>query len=257
MTKLITYSLFDSPVQSFEMAAYVRGFYFNARMNNLIYPDWRTHLEIDRATYTQYSALFIWLVQNNNLSLNINEDTPPLCEGMLWRMKPLFTIDVSRILCRDSDAITTYREARAVQAWMERDEPVLSINDNPSHSGLMGGMVGFDCAWLKAHTGWHSFGDIARMRDLSQRGSDQHLLNSLGIPDWCVFTPNMSQSQLLPVPPLIRPQLWESDLTCRHIGSAGVVELETIRFFQRHDAENWKFQVIEKQYPNLFYWQNA
>lgn len=157
MSKLICYSLFKGPKEPFELACYVRGFYFNARMNNLIYPDWRTHLEIDRETYEEYKGLFIWLQVNNNLSLNVNEETPPLCEGMLWRMKPLFTIDVSHILCRDSDAITTYKEAQLVQMWIESGRSFHAIHDNPAHGGLMGGMIGFDCARLKAITGWHSF----------------------------------------------------------------------------------------------------
>jgi len=265
MSKLITYALFEGKAEPHELAAYVRGFYLNARMNNFLYPDFRTHLEVDQATYDDYKNLFDWLVENNTLSLNIDPETPPLCEGMLRRMKPIFTIDVSHIICRDCDAITTHREAQTVQSWLEGGFGFHAINDDPAHGGLMGGMVGFDSAKFKAVTGLHSFEQMIEGRDLSQHGSDQHLLNALHPKlhphlhvhilkggscngarvdqDVSVILPNVDHA------------LWESDLTCRHIGSAGVVIDETLRFFRRHDEYNWKFQLIEKEFKHLFYWQ--
>lgn len=267
--KLISYALFDGNAQPFEKAAYIRGFYWNARMNNFLYPDWRTHLEVDRATYQKYQRLFDWLVENNTLHLTVNEGTPPLCEGMLWRMKPVFTIDVSHVLCRDADSVTTYREAQCVQQWLEH-KPYYqfhAINDNPAHSGLMGGMVGFDTAMLKSLMGWNSFEDIVRGHDLSQRGSDQHLLNGVVHPKisgWLMqhkLAGSGVQSMVTYESagydiPNVSTALWESNLTCRHIGSAGVVEMEMLRFFERFDIYNWKFKVIEKEFPQIFYWWN-
>jgi len=234
MSKLICYALFDGGAQPFEMDAYVRGFYFNARMNNLIYPDWRTHLEVDFVVYEKYKELFDWLVSYNNLDLHINRITPPLCEGMLWRMKPLFTIDVSHILCRDTDALTTYKEAQAVQEWLEsRDCFFHAMNDNPAHGGLMGGMVGFDSSTFKAVTDYYTWEDMIKGKDLSRRGSDQDFLNKI-LPllspslmmhafqgSGCRALHQYSACQV--IPPQVDPRLWESNLTCRHIGSAGVV----------------------------------
>jgi hypothetical protein len=253
MSKLICYALFHNETkQPFETSAYVRGFYFNCRMNNLIYPDWRTHLEVDRHIYSKYQLLFDWLVTNNNLSLCINEVTPPLCEGMLWRMKPIFTIDVDHVLCRDSDAITTYKEAQAVQTWLEINKAFHAILDNPAHGGLMGGMVGFNCSMFKSITKFHSFQEFINGQNLSTHGSDQNYLNKLNLEAYTFFD-NCAIDKSIKVPGVDK-KYWESNLTCRHIGSAGVVEMETIRFFQRHDAYQWKFDVIEKQLPNLFYW---
>src|SRR5437899_1125125 len=137
--KLVCYSLFNSNCQPFERAWYIRSFYLNARMNNLLYPamNWITHLEIERAIYMQYKKLFDWLVEFNSLSLHVNEERPALCEGMLWRMKSAFTENIDHIICRDSDAITTYKEACAVQYWLESGIPFHAINDNPAHGGLM------------------------------------------------------------------------------------------------------------------------
>lgn len=253
MTKLISYSLFNAPCEEFERRAYIRGFYFNSRMNHLIYPDWRTHLELDVKIYYQYQNLFDWLVENNNLSLEINAttDSLPLCEGMIWRMKPIWKEDISHVLCRDADAITTYREAQRIQVWIESGFAVSAMLDNPAHGGLMGGMVGFETAQFKAMTGYHSFQEMIVGKDLSERGSDQHLLNSL-IPKLTGIS-YLSQDRDI-VLPQVDQKYWESNLVCRHIGSAGVVEMELLRFFNRHDIYNWKFVPIEKEFKNLFYW---
>ncbi len=257
MSKLICYSLFNAPSETFEKRAYIRGFYWNSRMNNFIFPEWRTHLEVQGDLYQEYRELFDWLVANNNLSLSVNDHHPSLCQGMLWRMKPIWTIDVSHVLCRDADAITTYREAQYMQHWLESGIPFSAIHDNPAHSGLMGGMVGWDTAAFKAYTGIQSFDELLANRDLSQRGSDQHLLNQEILPKihGHVRFYNGMDTFFSKDLPLVDKKLWESNLVCRHIGSAGVVEMEMLRFFKRFDIYNWKFQPIEKRYPELFYWQ--
>lgn len=264
MSKLICYSLFNSDKETFEKRAYIRGFYFNCRMNNLIYPDWRTHLEVDRITYNEYKGLFDWLVVNNNLSLNINEDTPMLCEGMLWRMKPIFTIDVNFILCRDADALTTYREALCVQQWIESTIPFHAINDNPAHAGIMGGMIGFDCAAFKPITEINNFTDLIHGRKLNEHGSDQDFINTLPIAKNCLLhnlggagfnAAKIEFASSVKKLPQIAESLWESNLCISFIGAAGFNELETLRFLKRFDEYNWKYQPIEKEFPQLFSWQ--
>lgn len=277
MAKLIAYSLFKSgeitEENLFEHRAYIRGFYWNIRMNNLLYPDWRIHVEIDKYIHDKYRRLFDWLVENANLSLNINwdQDKPDyeasLCEAMLWRIKPIFTPNITHVLCRDADAITTYREAQCVQAWLESGLGFHAINDNPVHGGLMGGMIGFNTAKFKAMVATEKWEDIVKDVDLSKRGSDQNLLNkdilSVIKDDLYLSTdmPRGNDYHLLsainnnyPIPQVDR-RLWESNLTCRHIGSAGVVDMEVLRFFKRFDEYNWKYRVIEKEYPEVFYWQ--
>lgn len=255
MSKLICYSLFSAPCEPFERAAYMRGFYFNARMNNLIYPDWRTHLEVDRITYDEYKGLFDWLVTYNNLSLHVNETTPPLCTGMLWRMKPLFTIDVSHILCRDSDALTNYREAQAVQVWIENDFGIHCIHDNPAHGGLMGGMVGFDTSKVKAACEWNSWEEMISDKDFALHGSDQNFLNNTVLPKADSIGLLVHKTPEINILlPQVDSKFWESNLCSSFIGSAGFNELETLRFFKRMDEYSWKYKPIEKQYPQLFYW---
>lgn len=271
--KLITYSLFNAGADPFEMRAYVRGFYFNCKMNALIYPDFRTHLEVDQVTYTDYQGLFDWLVGNMNLSLHVNILSGefkqqmvgvPLCEGMLWRMKPIFMPDVSHILCRDADAITTYREALAVQEWLESGKKCHAVNDNRAHGGLMGGMVGFDCGWFKACMEASSWEGMIGDWDLTQRGSDQHWLNKkvlFRIKDSLYFSGSYTSG--IPVPdaysqsplPQVDPKLWESNLIASFIGAPGFNELEALRFFKRFDKEPSKYNAIENEYPKLFHWR--
>lgn len=263
--KLICYSIFSAGADPFEMRAYLRGFYFNVRMNKMIYPDWRTHLEIDERNYTDYQGLIDWLVGNMNLSLNINKESgTPLCKGMLWRMKPLFKEDVSHILCRDADAITTYREALAVQEWLESGKKCHSINDNRAHGGLMGGMVGFNTAWFKACMEASSWEQLLGNYDFTNRGSDQNWMNEkvlFRIKDELYFSGSYIQG--IPVPdmysqaplPQVDPKLWESNLIASFIGAPGFNEMEALRFFKRFEKEPSKYVQIENQYPKLFHWR--
>jgi len=260
--KIISYSLFNSNCQRFEKLAYLRLFYLNCRMNNLIAPNpnWVTHLEVEKELYQEYKGLFDWLKTYNNLSLHINDERPALCRGMIYRMKPIFTIDVTHVLCRDADAITTYREAVAVQQWLESGEGCLSIHDNPAHGGLMGGMVGFDTAKFKAYTGYHSWEQMIEGADLTKRGQDQTLLNQRILPK---IQADMKQRTTADLPtiyeqgfiPNVEKKFWTSNLVTSFIGSAGINEFECIRFLRANDFQWKKYEDIEKEYRHLMWWQ--
>jgi hypothetical protein len=266
MPKYIAYSLFEnSTKEKFEQLAYVRGFYFNARMNNLIYPHWRTHVELDKLVYTKYEGLFHWLRDNNNLSFTVNDNVPQLCEGMLWRLKPIFILDITHVICRDTDSVTTYKEAQCVQEWLQTGFGFHAINDNPAHGGMMGGMVGFDCAKFKARMKWQTWQQVVANGNFSQHGADQDFFNNTVHPviqddlflhniagAGCKAKAVTNNSDI--TLPGVNKRLWESNLVCRHIGSAGIVELEMLRFLKRFDEYNWKFKPIENEYPQLFYW---
>lgn len=256
--KLISYSLFQSKAEPWEMACYIRGFCLNVKMNELLYPDWRSHLEVDSVTYEKYKSLFDWHVENANLSLNLNAHTPSLCEGMLWRLKPTFMVDVTHFLARDSDSMTTHREALVVQSWLEGDKDVLSLHDNPAHGGLMGGLVGFNSAYLKAILGVDSFEQMVSGIDLTQHGSDQVWMNQIILPKGNIQQENTESigsvysTKRLPQADL---RLWESNLIVRFIGEAGFNEMECVRFFNRFDDYWWKpNRGIYKQYPEIFWW---
>lgn len=274
--KIISYSLFGADKfnddNRFEFKAYLRGFYWNVRMNKLIYPDWHTNLETDEMTYGIYQGLLDWLVNNHGLIIHVNnkeQERDPLCKAMLWRMKAVFNDNVTHVLCRDTDAITTYREAKCVQLWLESGLDFHAILDNPAHGGMMGGMVGFETAQLKAKINvptWRKMLESST-EDFSKRGSDQHFMNKKLYPliKDQLYVHQLAGSRLggarveqaiIDIQlPQVDKKLWESDLTCRHIGSAGVVEMELIRFFQRFDPSNNSYKAIENEYSDVFYWR--
>jgi hypothetical protein len=249
--KLICYSLFNGNKEKFEKLSYLRGFYFNVRMNRLLYPDWNTYLAVDQSTYDQYRLLFDKL----NIIINVFGYTPALCEGMLWRMYPIWSEGVSHVICRDTDAITTYKEVQLVDTWLHSGKGVHAILDNPAHGGLMGGMVGFKTELIKSK--FSSWDSLTASFDLSKHGSDQQLLNKKLLPvikDDIIWSNATGMDGISwPKVSSIDQKLWESNLTCRHIGSPGVVEMETLRFFKRFDNDS-KWIEVEKLYPEIFYW---
>lgn len=269
--KVISYSLFGDPM-SFEYPFYLRGIYFNVRMNRLLYPDWQTVIIAEHKINNPYQGVLDWLKNyiDNFYAIKVEKDMPlRRCEGMLWRMLPIYFKDkweCSHVICRDADAITTYREAICVNEWLGSDLPFHGINDNPAHGGLMGGMVGFRVADFKRATGYTSFEQMISGLDLSQHGSDQnfmmksihpkiknnllmHVLSGGGCEARHKVTSINERKDID-----INPKLWESSNTCRFIGSPGVVDFELLRFFKRFDNDP-KFDRFEKQFSDIFYWQ--
>src|SRR5690242_1178918 len=119
--KVIAYSLFGDP-DSFEFPFYLRGIYFNARMNQLIYPEWITVVQVDTALVDRLTPFFRLLESHCNVGWNVPNSVGPnihhKCRKMLWRMFPVFAKGVRYVLCRDADAITTYRESKSVERWL-------------------------------------------------------------------------------------------------------------------------------------------
>lgn len=258
--KVISYSIFGDPA-SFEFPFYLRGLYFNARMNRLIYPDWQTWVFTTEDLYDEHQRCFSGPLFSHIHLL----PEKPLCESMLWRMRPLFQSDVTHVICRDADAITTYKEAQAVQEWIDSGLGFHGITDNPAHSlPMMGGMVGFKVDHFNAEfPQWTSFEDMIKGHDLSKRGSDQDFMMKKIYPfakpnmmghffDGCKEKVRITKYTVGNQIPGVDSKLWESNLTCRHIGSPGVVEMETLRFFQRFDKTD--YSEFEKQFPEIFYW---
>lgn len=244
--KVISYSLFEARCERFERRAYIRGFYWNLRMNKLVYPGWQTHLFIQNSIYLEYQDLFDRLT-DEGLKIWIMMYQHDLCEGMITRMRPIWFDDVTHVICRDADAITTLRESTVVEDWTTSPWDVLSLHDNSAHSGLMGGMIGVHTSRFREV--FSDFNDLISGWNLSDRGSDQMLLNRKIPGKFTILERNLKDFA-----PNYNIPLWESELTCRHMGSAGVVEMEMLRFFQRHDPDNKKYFDIEKRFPDLFYW---
>lgn len=271
--KIISYSLFGykdrPPERLWEWYYYLRGLYFNVRMNKLIYPGFRTHVEVDSETFSAFDNIFLDLRNYYGLSYNINNKAS-LCKSMLWRLKMAFHPEVipEYIFCRDLDAITTYREAQAVQAFINSGEDVHVITDNPAHTTpMMGGMIGMKgtvlremfSSWeemiatsditIATHGTDQSFMQRALYPKLKQRIFAHYLDGMKGNGEKVVSNTIWPELDV----PGVHPKLWESNLCCRFIGSPGAVDMEVLRFFERFD-EPTGFEETAKRYKEIFYW---
>lgn len=227
---------------------YLRGLYFNMRMAKLLLPDWEIVINYD------------YLLPKENLefiaeltAIKIEFVGQERCRNMMQRFYPsYFKDDATHIICRDSDSCLTYREMLEIRKWEESGKDWHGINDNPAHSiPMMGGMIGFKTKALKEI--YPTFEGLVANWDLSKHGSDQQLIMTKL---WPIAKNSFYHSQLTNREP--QPQsnpLWESDLIQRYIGSAGVIEMELIRFLNRFD-KNEKWIEFEKQHPKIFYWHD-
>jgi hypothetical protein len=253
--KVISFSIFRAPCEHFEFMSYLRGLYFNARMNTLIYPDWETWIHVQEEVYNEYQNYF----QRLPADLVRVMSESPLCESMLWRLNPIFEDNVTHTIFRDADALTSYREAQSVNLWIKSGKDAHVIHDNPSHSGLMGGMTGLKGDVIRNK--FYSLNDLIKGWDLSKRGSDQDLLNKRILPlvNDSLYTADLQSFKTTTNPGKENPilhvdhRLWESNLCTSFIGSAGVNELETLRFFKRFDKTD--YSDFEKEFSDICYWQ--
>ncbi len=270
---VISYSLFGARELTFNkwlFNAYVTGFYWNVRMNKLLFPGWRTHVEIDSGTYSLYDTLINGLHEFYGISFGINP-VSPLCKSMLWRMKPCFWDDADYVFCRDADALTSYREGEMMNHFIylaQRDPEIHihSVTDNKSHTlPIMGGMCGFDAKFIKEKfVSWDGF---VGGESLTERGSDQDfLMKKIHRPYSHNFMGHYLKGYLgrgekvcdhIPIRelmPEVKQELWESNLCSCFMGSAGVNNMETIRFFQRFSEDTEFEKDIALRYKEIFYW---
>lgn len=269
--KVISYSIFGSrnftDDNRFVWYAYLRGLFFNIQMNALIYPEWKTFVLVDELTFSEYPFFFNWIQMCYRVGLAIMPEAN-LCTSMLWRIGPIFDERTEYVICRDADALTTYREAQAVKEFVESGMIVHGITDNPAHTcPLMGGMCGFKAAPIReAYGSWENLIAQSKVK-IGDRGTDQVFLSQEIYPKYKdqMFGhylkgmkkhngEAMVKRDIADFPlPGVNPALWESNLCAAFIGSAGVNEMETIRFFKRFSAE-FDDKELAKKYPKIFYW---
>ena len=296
MSKAIAYSLFGfnkARVDNcFDFNSYLRGLMLCLRFNRLIYPDWQTILETDQSTYAGFEFFFKYLEERNIIRIEKNNNDIPLCEAMLWRLKPVFwknkldhTWEFTHVLCRDLDSPATYREAQAVQYWISKDKAMHAITDSISHDlPLLGGMIGIRPDHFSGRLNVNSWMDmmaISRM-DLSYKGTDQTFLNSHIYPhfaqkgtdsitqhyfnghgktflsDWhtCACNPPSGHIEGCPnnIPLGIPEELKETNSICGHIGASGFYPPPTFQVLRKHKYKFEDFILIEKTFPDIFYW---
>lgn len=278
--KVICYSLFGyergRAENCFDFNSYLRGLMINIRMNRLLFPDWTINVQTDKATYNAWGELF----QKLPITVEVHDNGVPLTKAMLWRLRPVFEVNFngfakySHVLCRDLDSIATFREAQAVQYWMNKDKAMHAITDSVSHDlPLLGGMIGINpkhFTMLMNCSTWESL--IARNNNYEweKKGSDQTFLNQVVYPvfaqkgtdsitqHYCLGMANTFLSDYhnhIPDMELPLPfEYKESNDCCGHIGAAGYYSTQTSKFINKHADKFTDLIEIESQYPDLFSW---
>jgi len=173
-----------------ERAGAGRGVFFVNYLRSLVrnhwavWPDWKLWIHHDeRALEFPYWEKIKRMEAAGLLSLFYMGPSDKLCKSMLWRMIPCWNLDVTHVLCRDLDALSTPRERRAIDRWVDSGKPVSALHDSESHSSvmLMGGLCGFKTQWVRDH--WESYNAFMGRADqlgidLTYHGSDQRLLDA-------------------------------------------------------------------------------
>ena len=281
MANCISYSLFgyDKTYNNcYEFKSYLRNMEINIRMNRLIFPNWITHIILDEQTYnSEYKELFDYHKDAGYINISVVPQEE-LCKMMLFRLIPCFLQEeegiqkYDRVLCRDSDSISTYREAQAVEYWMSTGRITHAITDSVSHNiPLMGGMIGFQTNQFRKEMGCRTFErlmELSKGIDFNVKGSDQIFLNQVVLPKVAY---SMVEHYVLGLPQSFRgecynyiqninldipEELRESNILVNHIGQAGFIMEPVLKFLEKYQSEEDKkyFEHIEKKFPNLFYW---
>lgn len=280
--KAISYSIFGYNKQKdpncFDHDCYVRGLMVNVRFNRIVYPGWVNVLNIDGQSYSAYRKLYDWLQNKGYIVINICDEDDPLCLAMLWRMKTVFSYThpywiYSHVLCRDIDSICTYREAQAVQQWIQEDKTAHCITDSISHNiPMMGGMIGFKPADLSSRLGVNSWEELINLgggMSFKRKGSDQDFLNKYVYPKVAESVTEhfvLGMRHNLPeadgrhyaIPDVevenVDPIFKITNDCAGHIGAAGYYETPTVKFLRHSDPYREEYKEIELRYPQLFFW---
>jgi hypothetical protein len=285
--KALAYSVFGygktTPTNCFAIETYLRGCMVNCRFNRVIYPNWITVFNLDPPTYSHYRRIFDWLQNKGLAMLNIvDADEDPLTLKMLYRLKTVLSYthpdwDFTHVLCRDVDSICTYREAQAVQQWIQENKAIHCITDSISHNiPMMGGMIGFKPADLgsrlnlNAEKAWKQLIDRGSDIDFRRKGADQDFLNREVYPKCAESATEhfvLGMRHNLPevdgrhysIPDVevegVDP-IYKCTNDCSgHIGSAGYYEPPTLKFLNTIDPYRQEYAEIERQFPKLFFWR--
>lgn len=299
MKKAVSYSLFGYKKgkyeNCFDFESYLSGLLLCVRINRLVYPGWTICLMTDHETYEAYEDLFDKLDDLIDFDIKIKEGNAELCRAMLWRLDPIFHTDnngrliYSHVICRDLDSLSTYREAQAVQVWINNGKAAHAITDSVSHTiPMMGGMIGFQSQAFRERMNITNLQELMNKTnmDFSRKGSDQSFLNQVIYPEFSKMGEDSitqhyfkghantwlsdfhtcncwlyqdrtghknhcSEDVDLPGVPI---EMKETNEISEHIGAAGYNQPQTMRVFKNNSSQFEDIREIESLYPDIFYW---
>jgi hypothetical protein len=234
---------------------------------------------VDEPTYRSSYQGYLWkLHQDFRIDLQVMPKAE-LCTMMLYRLYPVFLKEngeqkYERVSCRDTDSLLSYRERQAVEYWCRGTKMAHTMTDSVSHTvDIMGGMCSFQSGPFRDRMGVKSFDELLALSqgiDFSRKGADQDFLNRYVLPK---VADSITEHFVLGHPQTFRgdchnfihdidlkeigvpDRLKETNGYGFHIGAAGFQTDAVVKFLQKHGKDNEYWEGIEKQYPELFYWQ--
>jgi hypothetical protein len=274
----IAYALFgygtERQAGNFDFHSYLRGFLMNIRLNRCLFPGWENVLETDKNTFMGHQALFEQLNNLEGIRIVVNEPEP-LTKAMLWRLKPVFEYNLyDYVLCRDLDSPTSYREAQAVQDWINGGKAAHAITDSISHGiPMLGGMIGFRTGLWPVRSRYQHWAEMfyGVEIDFSVKGADQTFLNKYVYPKfgsvndssicqhYCLGMPNtFLDGYKNHIPDIaidgVPEEMRDANDTCSHIGQSGHLLPPTFKFLKRYQDKFTDILEVEKQFPDIAYW---
>lgn len=109
---------------------------------------------------------------------------PVLTKAMLWRMAPVFDTNCEYVFCRDIDACPMPRDRAICEQFIASGCTVHTCHDNLAHTGIMGGLCGFQAPSFREITKIRALEELyERMAQTDEQwavhGNDQIALNRL------------------------------------------------------------------------------
>lgn len=278
MKNAIAYAIFgygkERQAGNFDFVSYLRGFLMNVKMNRCLFPGWEVVLETDLDTYNGNRDLFDKLAKLRDIRIRINPPEP-LTKAMLWRLKPVFEYNFyDYVICRDTDSPPSYREAQAIQDWINSGKAAHAITDSISHGiPLLGGMIGFRTGFWPVRTGYQHWTDmfVGVDIDFNRKGADQDFLNRYIYPKYagqsdssicqhyCLGMPNtFLDGYKNHIPDIaidgVPEEMRDANDTCSHIGQAGHLLPPTFRFLKKHQHLFQDVLIAEVGHSDVCYW---
>lgn len=264
MKKVISLSLFgyeNKHDQSYSYEQFMQFFSVGLRAYRVLFPDWKIFLFLDINAYNAYSNYFDSLKELNYIDYELK--TPTLWgNNSLWRIEATKFADYT--ICRDIDALPTYRERQAVDVWLRNDTLSHIMTDSVSHSHqMMAGMCGFKKGVINLENLQNSH--------FSTKGSDQDFLLNDVYPNLAhsitehkilglrtnssnPYSYNYIENIDIQDINLSLEQKIETNKLVVHMGQSGFDINSVLEFYDKYGDTTFNKNVleIEKNYKNIF-----
>lgn len=240
---VISYSLFTNHPQYGHRSFYWEALPGVVRAHNNFFPDYELRLHHDSSINLPCGKVLAEYEREGLLKLVYVEENIATCRSMLWRMIPAWDHRVDYVFCRDIDSLPSIKDRRCIDDFVTSGKSIHAVGDNQSHSGMMGGMVGFSPAF-RHHCGfpnWTSFVESYADQEFPMHvpsgGPDQILMNRMLPPrfedDMLVVNYRGQPYQgVAPVPDFISFKLAEeSERLTPFLGAPGFDVPEAVRIF--------------------------